>query len=40
MTVGELRQRMSHKEYMAWAALYEIEAKEHARAMQQARGKR
>lgn len=37
MTVGELRRRMSVREFMQWCALYAVEARERAEAQARAR---
>lgn len=37
MTVGDLRSRMSHREYIEWGAYYRIQSERRERAAQRAR---
>lgn len=39
MTVGDLRSRMSHREYVEWGAYYRIQSERRERAAQRARRK-
>jgi hypothetical protein len=39
MTVGELEERMGVDELAEWAALFEVEAEEHKKAMREAEQK-